>query len=285
MTKLPSRLAYSSFVVEDKKILYVETPKVACSSIKTILRDLYPSECGSPHYMKDQSSMEMVVHCRSAHASRSLLDLSDHEIEEVLLSKGWLRFCIVRNPFRRLFSCWRDKVFLHEPGFLRTQSNLINYLRDIHDPVENFRAFTCWVINERSVNHHWQPMTSILCPELIAYTLVAKLEFLSTQIRPFLHRLGCGEDRLSKYKRNSSLPVPRAEYYNRQVAEEVYEYYRGDFAQYGYGFDTWREVGNTFGGRSMGELLFEPNEAGYYMSMISAIRQRNQVIAYLNDAA
>lgn len=272
-------------MVGEKKILYVETPKVACSSIKAILKALYPSKCGSPLYMRDQSSMEMVVHCRSAHASKSLLDLSDHEIEEVLLSSDWLRFCIVRNPFDRLFSCWRDKVFLHEPGFLRNQPNLMNYLRDIHDPVESFRAFTGWVINERSLNHHWQPMVSILYPELIEYTLIAKLEFLSAQIQPFLHRLGRSEAELSHYKRNSSLPVQRAQYYNRQVAEEVYEYYRCDFAQYGYDFDTWREVGNAFSGRSIGKQLFDPNEAGCYKSMITAIRQRNHVIAYLNNDA
>jgi len=282
MRKLPARLQYSSFVLEKEKILYIETPKVACSSVKSLLRHCYPSSVGHDFYFKDQSSIGMNVHSRSMHSTRSLYDLDPEEVEEVFTSPDWLRFCIIRNPFDRLFSCWRDKVYLHEPGFIRNHKKLLDSLGESSNHISNFRMFVDWVVAGRSSNYHWEPMSSLLYPDLIQYSLVVRLENIANEIKPFLDRMGYSSGQFGEFYKNNSIPVPRGAYYDEETANAVYKYYKEDFSRYGYSLDAWQHIGLA---ERYNTLDLSSHDIGLsrYSLFINSIRERNQVIAKLNQ--
>lgn len=274
-----SRLAYASFVLKKEKVLYVETPKVASSSMKCMLRKLYPSELEGDRYMRNQSSLDMCIHDRGMHALPSLLDCSEGEIHDILNSSHWLRVAIVRNPYSRLFSCWRDKVFLEEPGFIRNQKELLDHLRGIDDPVHHFREFVQWIVAEKSSNHHWQPMTYLLCADVIKYTLVARLESVEVDLEPFFDRVGTTRSEFERFAVNRSIPVYFQEVYDSRLAKVVYEYYYDDFAAYKYSEDSWTQVCSAC--QPVDDILPAIKLLQEYC--VNSIRKRNKVIAYLNN--
>ena len=86
--------------LERYKSVYIEIPKVACTSIKTRLAELLNVELerGNPHQTKFPSV--------------------DFELtERGPLYPGLFSFAFVRNPWDRLVSCYRDKICLAVDGF------------------------------------------------------------------------------------------------------------------------------------------------------------------------
>lgn len=280
---LAGHLAYASFVIPAARIVYVETPKAACTTFKRLWHQLYPREVADDFYLMDQSSLAMNVHSRQLHACVSLHDLHQDMLDAVLHSQDWMRFAVVRNPYQRLFSCWRDKVYGHEPGFIRHQPALLAALTSIVDPIDHFRAFSQWVLDRNSANHHWQPMNEWLCCDHISYTHLIKVESLAQQITPVLERLQIEWSQFKELEANQALmPLPQAPYYDDDLAARVYQYYRQDFALFDYDADAWQSVGRgpRFVPRDEWEL---PSYQSHHQTILQAIRSRNQVIALLNQ--
>lgn len=75
-------------VSDEKKIVYIENPKVACTSIKTII---YP----------DLRDMGMELHEEAD--KRSVISIRK-------IPRDYVFFSVVRDPADRLSSCYRDKV-------------------------------------------------------------------------------------------------------------------------------------------------------------------------------
>lgn len=79
-------------VLPEYQILYVPVPKVACSSIKSALAELRegPVPVKDPHRYWG-------YHTRLSHVRR-------------LVDDRWLVFTVVRNPYYRVTSAWRNRV-------------------------------------------------------------------------------------------------------------------------------------------------------------------------------
>ena len=93
---------HGNILLEDYKIIYFPVAKVACSSMKKIFADLLDLK-----YDLDD------------------IDDSVHELNFPFVKKkdisrerydGYLKFAFVRNPWDRLFSCYKSKI-LQDPDF------------------------------------------------------------------------------------------------------------------------------------------------------------------------
>ena len=93
---------HGNILLEDYKIIYFPVAKVACSSIKKLFADLLELK-----YDPDD------------------IDDSVHELNFPFVNKkeifsrrydGYLKFAFVRNPWDRLFSCYKSKV-LQDPDY------------------------------------------------------------------------------------------------------------------------------------------------------------------------
>ena len=92
---------YAANVSLKHKYVYIETPKVACSTIKLTLQRL---ELGDDTFNPSFDD----VHDRSFSPLLSLHSIS--EFEEVLEGDDYFRFCFARNPYVRTLSAYLDKV-------------------------------------------------------------------------------------------------------------------------------------------------------------------------------
>ena len=105
---LPFRkLDYLANIDEERRIVYFETPKVACTSIKK--------------YMIDKASHESIelapseVHNRQKSPLRMLSSYSDDAVDLILSAQdGYRLFCFVRDPYSRVLSAYLDKIITNE---------------------------------------------------------------------------------------------------------------------------------------------------------------------------
>lgn len=74
-------------------------PKVACTTVKVTLHHL----AGNP-IPEDQSEIH------NFDVGLRLWDFSVEEIAEMFSSPEWVKFCLVRNPYDRLFSAYKSKI-------------------------------------------------------------------------------------------------------------------------------------------------------------------------------
>src|SRR5262245_32437292 len=108
------RLSLDSYVVMSAAVVYMATPKAACTSFKHLMATLAGVDIGNlAQSLLPAKTKELAVHDRSLLKLPSLLDVSDAVRTQVLTSQEFLRFCVVRNPFRRLASAWLDRILCH----------------------------------------------------------------------------------------------------------------------------------------------------------------------------
>lgn len=185
LQRFEGRFAYASWVDVEIGYFYVETPKVACSKIKSVLQSLsgfpIPSEVMSIHYRKPPSEFVSDIFSLDDQSyKRSLDDL--------------FKFCFVRDPFERLYSAYKDKVINSKGDFwdnYRKQIRSINKLTDSCDIT--FESFVNYVEitpdHERDI--HWRSQSRLLKPSLIPYDFIGNQETFDRDFSHVLSVLGC----------------------------------------------------------------------------------------------
>ena len=237
------RLRHSSFVHVRKRYLYFEVPKAACTQMKELLR----RQEGAPAIQLFAGKLmetrrEMFIHARENVPLPSLVDLDDATQKEVLESDGFFRFAIVRNPYSRVVSAWKNKVVPCEPGAERLYLEIKGRLPDMHaKELIAFDEFVSYLgkIDLRASDPHWRRQVDHLFLDALSFSLVGKMEDMSGAMERFQQHLGLAEP-LMTGKKNVSAPVGLATY-DQNLADKVYSLYREDFERLGYNRDSWRD--------------------------------------------
>ena len=183
------RLAYASYCLPSLKIIYIETPKVACTSIKYALHALYGQP---PPEFWDSSRAEptraMTIHDRARSRIQPLTELDDDLLIEALTDPSWIRFCIVRNPFKRILSAWIDRILLEGLSTRAPIRKRFTFPRYVPDPQHLKREFSFFIrylhAHEHPAfsNHHWMTMHELLRPDLFPYTHIFRIETLDEDL-------------------------------------------------------------------------------------------------------
>ena len=90
-----------SILIQPWQAVYVEVPKVACSSIKLAIAELLDSPLDGPGGDPHQSTFPVVT----------------PDTDGPVMFPGFFSFTFVRNPWSRLLSCYRDKICLQVNGY------------------------------------------------------------------------------------------------------------------------------------------------------------------------
>jgi hypothetical protein len=226
-------LGYGSFVDEQRRILYVATPKVACTSIKLMLRGLTTATPLRFSSLCRQTSLSMLVHDRGQTPLPPLTAFSGARLRHILAGPGWFRFCVTRRPYERFFSVWRDKIFITEPGYEP-------YLPDGSAKFVEFQAFFERVMATESsltCDTHWRAQTALLFPDDIAYTHIydlAGIARLPQDLAAHLTRQGHGAVLPTLPKVNQSWSIPAEAFLTAEVATRLHQFYQADFIRFGY---------------------------------------------------
>lgn len=237
-----ARLRLGTFVNVPKRYMYFAVPKAGCTQMKELLRTL---ENGPEIKLfadrSPQTRRDMFVHARPNVPLPSLVDLDDKMQREALESPDFLRMTIVRNPYSRLISAYRNNVLLCEGAGRAVYLQVKGRLPDIHNKsllsFDEFLRFVTTKCDVRSCEHHWMGQVQYTFFPAMNFNHVGKLENLNQTLRRFAQHLGISESFVA-VRKNESLPLGTATY-SKESANEVYQFYRSDFELFGYKRDSW----------------------------------------------
>lgn len=233
-------LRYHTFVFPEHKVLYHETPKAACSAIKVGMLALTGrtlADIGVSRYPRKFS--EAVVHDRMAYPPPSLADLDDAGLADAAGGKGWLRFCVVRDPYSRLYAAWEDKIFLGDPSLLDrfdvgVGDRSIDGAIDIR---ETFTAFVDELAENRDAyfeDFHFRSQCRVLHIDSVPYTDVVPLGDLAqfwSRLQRHVTRLSAGVE-LALPRINEGLGLPWQNAYTPDAVSKVAEIYADDVQRF-----------------------------------------------------
>lgn len=281
-------LRWNSYRSERYKIIYVATPKVACTSIKWWFADL---EGCAQALREDKTSAEtdpeLTIHDTCHKVAPNLTVLEPDALTEAIISDAYFKFAVVRNPYKRIFSAWQSKLLLREPLQTGPYLGLEFFNRPIgsmHEVALAFEGFLEHLAEREAPDYwdvHWTPQVTLLRPDLIKYTKLVKIEDpkeLSSALAKWL-----GPDFVDPFtsrSANESLIPFLPELITGRSAQLIHELYAEDFARFGYDDKL-----------PASKECFSEDKFNFALKAISHIRARHQrmgemplQIANLNQA-
>jgi hypothetical protein len=209
--------------------VFVETPKVACTTIKRVLQaaELGPGRIAErPADVHDRGRSPLLSPCEDPGAFASAMQ--DPDV---------FRFAFVRNPFSRALSCWLDKMVKNAFERERLAPKLG------FDPATPpaFGDFLTAVCDQEPAGRdiHWATQTYLLRPNRIRYSFIGRFEFFRPQFLAVCSRLGIDghADDLPETSHATNAGSKIREYVGQREAAIIRHIYEDDFRNFGYGWD------------------------------------------------
>lgn len=221
--------AYEGAVfLQPYRAVYVEVPKVACSSIKLALAEMLGLDVtavgGNPHKLTFPVP-----------PSRPKVPGS--------LYSSMFSFAFVRSPWDRLVSCYRDKILGEAPDFtgFDPKRGVAHCLArfDVFKAGMPFERFVEAIagIPDESADPHFRSQHSFITDEHgeIGVDFVGKFESLTSDWLAVCEQIGLPSHALPRVQAVST-PRRYVEYYNPTMQKVVQNRYREDIELFGYEF-------------------------------------------------
>lgn len=233
---------WNAFRSDRLGLLYVATPKVACSSIKWWFAALEGIPQDILHAAaSEESDPDLVIHDVFRKVAPHVNGLTVRELGPSMASEKYFRFCLVRNPYGRIFSAWQSKILLREPLQIENYLGLSLLSLPIETRQDIALAFEAFLMHLRDREApdfwdiHWAPQFNLLHPDKIKYSVIAKLEDTVELEARLGEHLGAQYSSPFAAKRaNESLIPFSPDFITPRSAELIEELYAQDFAYFGY---------------------------------------------------
>ncbi len=226
---------YSINISLQHKYIFVETPKVACSSIKLSLQRL---EIGDPHFSWHKF---MDVHNRDF--SPLLKPSQVCGFDKLIAREDFSVFCFVRNPYSRLLSCYLDKIVGNRPPKKQILIEMGIDPIDIETEV-SFQQFVEMISQQDIIkmNPHWRPQYYQTCQGVIQYDAIGKFESFPQDFSQILSQISPNfTDYFSNERRHQTFADSLLEkYYTTRLRDLVAELYAVDFQHFDYDVNLGR---------------------------------------------
>ncbi len=218
------QINYLSHHSRARRYIYIEVPKVACTTIKRVLQD---GEPGALHPAARN------VHDRDI----SALARPGEDAAWYLAALGAtdiFTFAFVRNPYTRALSCYLDK-FVDNPS---ERARLAPEL-GLPDETPDFRTYLA-AIHAQSPDAweiHWASQTALLRPDRIAYDYLGRFENFADHFTQVCRTIGVPADGVAKGTAHATGAGRRIrDYFGAEEIALVRAIYADDFQTFGYGY-------------------------------------------------
>jgi hypothetical protein len=211
--RVPEHIVQNAIALDGAKLLYVPVPRAGSTAI---LWALARSEGLAEEHFAGSTKLE-VTRALTIHdltrwgENRRLTGRRGRELEEILRSDEWLRFTVVREPVRRLWSAWVTKILLRDPRFVRAfgaEDWFPRAMEDATDVVRAFRRFVSTLADRPETWHdpHWSSQVDLAGVEELDYRVVGRMEDLGAVLSVVdEHLRGDGRAPLALGAENASL--------------------------------------------------------------------------------
>jgi len=276
---LLSYLGSYSYCSKQYNLLYIATPKVACTSLAWWFAGLEGYEqCLREERESVESDPDLVIHDAFHKVAPDITGLHPDALVEPLTSDSFFRFAVVRNPYKRIFSAWQSKILLKEPLQSKPYLNCNFFNQEIESKNELAKAFEGFLEyiyeNEDPEDYdiHWASQTNLLRPDLVDYSILVKLEKPEELTTALAEKLG---DHYinpfdSRHVNESLMPYQR-DFFTERSVELIRCMYEDDFKVFNYSMTLPED-----------KVLFTEVECRLAMKASKAIQRRNQRIAELS---
>ncbi|CAG9133488.1 unnamed protein product [Plutella xylostella] len=246
LAELPPTQLDHILVSEKHKLLYCYVPKVACTNWKRTLMILEG---------KWNTTDVLSIPANLSHSMGMFRNLSSVPPEQRdYMLENYHKMIIVRNPFERLLSAYRNKLegdsisakyFQDRVGrriIKAFRPNPSNESLEFGDDVsfEEFAQFLAGApaeLADVARNEHWQPVASLCHPCRVNYTLVGKYETLVDDALLALHTINASHIQFPRLARTSGTADKLRNYYSLlqlPLIRKLYKLYKDDFRIFNY---------------------------------------------------
>lgn len=204
------------YVIDELAVAYVQIPKVASRSVRTAISrhlagDLQPEE-------SDASLVGRFENLYSSHM--------DHK-QIAQLAENYFVFAIVRNPYTRILSCYKNKVLQsREPG---RKSVFQRYGLDVNASLEEFVDFISKVPDRYADRHFRSQAWFLTWQGNLLPSYVAKLENIDQDWQEIHRRSGIqAPPRMNVSENHKKIVL------SPDLKKIIYQRYTQDFVLFGY---------------------------------------------------
>jgi glycosyltransferase involved in cell wall biosynthesis len=235
-------LRWNAYLSKNHKLLYISTPKVACTSLKWWFATLEGySKALSEFEDSGESDPDLVIHDSFHKVAPHVAGLGPEELAPALVSTDYFRFAVVRNPYKRIFSAWQSKLLLREPlqSRLYLEYDFFRYpIRTVEDIRSSFEAFLEHLAFKEApefLDLHWTPQVDLLRPDLISYTKLSQIENVGELSQALEEHLGPHIlNPFTSRRANESLLDYSTDFITERSMDLIKMLYARDFDTFGY---------------------------------------------------